>query len=121
MRPELRLRVPATSLAPRSARQCLDGLAPFVPRSALETARLLLSELVTNSYRHARLTEHDCIDVRAWAAEDGLRVEVRDPGIGIPAEREPPRAGEPSGWGLYLVDHLARRWAIEREPQGTLV
>jgi len=81
----------------------------------LETARLLTSELVTNSIRHAGLRPGDAIRVVAGWTGTTLRVMVRDGGSGARAAAgvagaiRPSPTGE-SGWGLFLVDRLATRW-----------
>lgn len=113
----------------RGARQCLDLEMPAVsavvtdvrsafadlpvPASALDDARLLVSELVANSMRHARLGPNDTIRVTAEVGDGRLRVDVIDggPGGGPPvAGGIRPTPGAESGWGLYLVETLATRW-----------
>ena len=44
-----------------------------------------------------------------------LRVAVSDPGIGFEKRPGPPTPGDPSGWGLYLVEQLADRWGLNRD------
>jgi anti-sigma regulatory factor (Ser/Thr protein kinase) len=77
-------------------------------------AQLLVSELVSNSVRHAGLGRDDLIRVTADWSGDRLRVQVRDggrPGRASPVSGSiRPAPGAESGWGLYLVDRLARRW-----------
>ena len=84
-----------------------------LPAPLLDDARLLVSELVANSMRHARLGPNDTIRVRAEVAHGRLRVDVFDGGrAGTPplAGGIRPRPGAESGWGLYLVEILATRW-----------
>jgi anti-sigma regulatory factor (Ser/Thr protein kinase) len=77
-------------------------------------AQLLVSELVSNSVRHAGLGRDDLIRVTADWSGDRLRVHVRDGAR--PTRASPiagsirPAPGAESGWGLYLVDRLASRW-----------
>jgi anti-sigma regulatory factor (Ser/Thr protein kinase) len=78
-------------------------------------ATLLLSEVVTNSVRHAGLGDEDAIEV-VLDAGDVLRVEVRDGGAGFELVALEPDPARPSGWGLYLVEQLADRWGVERGP-----
>jgi len=80
-----------------------------------ENAELLVSELVTNSVRHAGLPDQASIEFSVRASGEVLMVEVADSGQGFDHSGTPrPRivAGiaEPSGWGLFLVDRIADRW-----------
>jgi anti-sigma regulatory factor (Ser/Thr protein kinase) len=105
--------------------------APFLARTAVsrwlegrthaqlyEDAGLLVSELVTNSVRHAGQPAGAPVHIRA-AAEDGvLRVEVHDHGHGPVRPRAPGR--QQGGFGLHLVNLLAARWGVSHD-HGTRV
>ncbi|MEU9172518.1 ATP-binding protein [Streptomyces sp. NPDC048420] len=89
----------------------LDGLA--------DIAALLVSELVTNSLRHAtgpigvRLVRPDAVD-------GILLVEVSDPLPDPPRERVAELDDE-SGRGLQLVAHAAHRWGTRPGATGKTV
>ncbi|HEY2965396.1 MAG TPA: ATP-binding protein [Actinomycetota bacterium] len=107
----LDLEMPAVSGALTDLRSALAVLP--VPASALDDARLLVSELVANSMRHARLGPNDTIRVTAAVENGRLRVDVIDGGRGEAtpvAGGSRPSPGAESGWGLYLVETLATRW-----------
>jgi anti-sigma regulatory factor (Ser/Thr protein kinase) len=114
-RPVIDLRLVPQPEAVGLARDALDDLSGTVSEASLEDARLLVSELVTNSIRHGHLaTGRDHIELRADIEGDALRVEVSDPGGGF--HRQPRRAAsEGSGWGLYLVGRLAERWGVSSD------
>ena len=102
--------------APRAARQVVDDcLSPLVAPPILDDARLLVSELVTNSVRHAGLGEDDAVLVRILLAAQALRLEIENPGTaGVIAAGSPDReAGR--GFGLQLLEVLANRWGVSRE------
>ena len=82
-------------------------------------AKLLLSEVVTNSVRHAGLRAEDAIEVVVHTG-DVLRIEVRDRGGGFDLVEPSPDPARPSGWGLYLVEQLADRWGVEKGPPTTV-
>jgi anti-sigma regulatory factor (Ser/Thr protein kinase) len=115
------MRVIDLRLAPRPesvphARRALDDLAGLASQASLEDARLLVSELVTNSIRHGHLSAAQDIWLQADLDGDTLHVEVRDPGGGF--ELRPRIAGQDdrdSGWGLYLVGLLAERWGVNAD------
>ena len=68
-----------------------------------------MSELVTNSVRHAQLTPDATIRVGVAMVDDVVRIEVEDPGDGVIAV-VPPDREHGGGFGLYLVEILAERW-----------
>jgi len=101
--------------APAAARAALTRwLSGNVPIEVLEDARLLASELVTNSLRHPDLPDDAALRLAVQVREGALRVEVRDPGTtGEIAPREPDRVYG-GGFGLKLVDQIATRWGVNR-------
>ncbi|MCC5032813.1 ATP-binding protein [Streptomyces sp. WAC 00631] len=88
-----------------------------LPEETVETAALLLSELVTNAYRHARTSPGRQISIRCVADGPALRVEVSDAGDEMPRLRLATEADE-SGRGLALVNALADWWGAHRRPCG---
>jgi anti-sigma regulatory factor (Ser/Thr protein kinase) len=97
------------------ARHTVAGLAPFLDPVVAENAELLVSELVTNSVRHAGLPPEASIEFSVRASAEVLMVEVADAGRGFEHDAPPrPRAVDDtdraSGWGLFLVDRIADRW-----------
>jgi anti-sigma regulatory factor (Ser/Thr protein kinase) len=103
------------------ARRAIDGLgATGFPDGRLLDVRLLVSELVTNAVRHARIAPGDVIRLIVDIGGRALRVEVHDPGGGFVPRQPEPDPARPSGWGLYLVDELADRWGVDSD-EATLV
>jgi anti-sigma regulatory factor (Ser/Thr protein kinase) len=98
--------------APRTARRALNRLDGVLPASQMESLRLLVSELVTNSVSHAMLAPGASILVAVTVSTALVRVEVRDPGIGFEPNPVRPPVNQPSGWGLYLVERVADRWGV---------
>lgn len=94
------------------SRHALDRLDGAIAREQLEVLRLLVTELVTNSVRHAhRMSERIELDVEIYS--NSVHVEVMDQGPGFQPKVTPePHADRPGGWGLCLVDHLADRWGV---------
>ena len=83
-----------------------------VDRRTAGDVLLLVSELVTNAVRHARGAE---FEVRLEVRPDALRVEVHDEGSGFVPRIAPSEDGT-GGYGLYIVEKLADRWGVERDP-----
>jgi anti-sigma regulatory factor (Ser/Thr protein kinase) len=108
---DLDLHVVPGQRAPEAARRGLEALRTTFDDTTVDEAVLLVSELVTNSVRHAGLGEGDTISVEVRQAEGSLRVEVSDPGAGFDADPSPRGDG---GWGLLLLDRVADRWGVRR-------
>jgi anti-sigma regulatory factor (Ser/Thr protein kinase) len=85
-------------------------------------AELALSELLTNSLRHARKPCGRQIETRYERMAGGVRIEVHDANETWPVLRKA-SMDEESGRGLALVDALTGgRWGVsEREGVGKLV
>jgi len=94
------------------ARLWLEDLE--IPDGRMEDAQLLVSELVTNSLRHAELPADGWIEVSVRSRAPALCVMVCDPGRGLDAPDEPtlPPPTEASGRGLYIVSRIADRWGV---------
>src|SRR6266581_4939419 len=107
--------LPARPEGPGLARKQLRRLEGEVPPAVLDNVRLLVSELVTNSVRHAGLPPTATIALAVRVSSQRIRVEVRDPGPGFQAHSITPSMYQTSGWGLYLVDQLADRWGVVRK------
>src|SRR3954452_1874599 len=107
----LSLRLRGGVEAPSTARRALDALqVPLLGPQDAHRARLLVSEIVTNSVRHAHVQPPDWIGFDVELSPDALRVQVADRGPGFrPHPRRPPPE-QVAGRGLFLVDRLADRW-----------
>jgi PAS domain S-box-containing protein len=105
-------RFPAEPTAAGDARRSLDELlGASLDAAALDNAKLLTSELVTNAVRYGPKGPRADVCLRVLVRDGVVRVEVIDDGAGfvLPA----PTHREIGGWGLVLVDSVADRWAIE--------
>ena len=108
----LELRLSPGPRAPAEARRSLGASLGRVDPDLLGKLRLLVSELVSNSVRHAGLKEDDLIRISVWESAGRVRVEVTDLGGGFRPRLPDPDPLNPTGWGLYLVDRLADRWGV---------
>ena len=109
---ELRKSFPADVLAPRHARAAMAAVGVGLPEADLEIARVLISELVTNSVIHGSTGEGSTVGVFIGVGRDRLRVEVSDESQTKAGLRTPTPEG---GYGLALVAELASRWGGGRE------
>jgi anti-sigma regulatory factor (Ser/Thr protein kinase) len=109
---DLDLRFDAGPAAAPGARGALSALEGKLDPHVLEDLRLLVTELVTNSIRHA---ETAAIRLRVAIAQGVVHVEVTDTGRGFVPAPQAPIEDRTGGWGLYLVDRLADRWGVARD------
>ncbi len=109
------LRLRPTPDAVGVARKQLERMRDRLTDEAYEDARLMVSELVTNSLRHASLSSDQEIELVMIVRDGALRVEVGDAGSGFEPRPRAIDASNESGWGLFLVARLADRWGVERD------
>jgi diguanylate cyclase (GGDEF)-like protein/PAS domain S-box-containing protein len=108
----VRREIAATDDAPAEARQLVGELNGAATADTIERARLLVSELVTNSCCHG----DGPIEVTIGANGDGLELLVTDAGPGFtPDDVRPDELGDESGRGLLLVDLLSSQWSTGGE------
>ena len=103
--------------AARCARLAVrEELGEALPRRRLADVELLVSELATNSVRHAGCGESDEIAIEADVEPDRVRVRLFDTGQGFEVHTpEPPASGAAGGYGLVLLERLSDRWGVQRE------
>ncbi|WP_037908481.1 ATP-binding protein [Actinacidiphila yeochonensis] len=116
-RPEVVSRWPRTRRTVGRAREDLRvALAKWGLEELADAAELVLSELVTNSVRHARTPAGRLVETRYTQYGRGLRIEVHDADETWPRPRAAMDEDE-GGRGLALVDALTQhRWGVEPRP-----
>ena len=120
----MELSLAPTSAAPATARAAVTTWLARHSRDAvlIEIALLLVSELVTNSVRHAGLAAGASLRLNASLDATTLRLELRDDGTGGTVERRTPKRSEDTGgYGLDLVERLSSGWGVDRDADGTTV
>ena len=110
--PKLALCLDVDPRSPLVARREIQSFAAGLDERTRSNLALLVSELVTNSLRHATLGPESWVRVDATISPDSVRVEVADPGGRFPPT---PELGGDGGWGLMLVDRMASRWGVGRD------
>ena len=119
--PRLHVSLATEPTAPGIGRRSIEVIQSFADSAVVDDVKLLVSELITNSVKHAAAGVGGRIDLVVEVLEDTVLVSVRDTGGGF--EHRPRRRGSRrSGWGLFLVQELSDRWGIERlADEGTAV
>jgi anti-sigma regulatory factor (Ser/Thr protein kinase) len=89
------------------ARRFVTAQLKALPEPLVDSVTLMVSELSTNSIRHA----HTGFTVEIAVTEDQVYVAVVDAGAGQPELREP-QPDDPSGRGLRIVELLSDDWGV---------
>jgi anti-sigma regulatory factor (Ser/Thr protein kinase) len=112
------IELPPAPESPGSARDFVTGALRrgHVAPETVDIARLLTSELVTNSVVHARTT----VTVSVRVSERRVHVAVEDADPTMP-DGGAGGALETSGRGLTIVARLAHDWGIEPRTGGKCV
>ncbi|HEV2374300.1 MAG TPA: ATP-binding protein [Streptosporangiaceae bacterium] len=113
----------AASLARRLARMAL--VSWHLPGEAVETAELLIAEIVSNAVRFGGSLEPKCSEPRCADSvglilrlhADELIIETSDSNQSPPVLAEPGYEAE-YGRGLWLVDQLSKKWGHHNQPWG---
>ena len=121
MRSDMSFELAGGPYAVTAARLALSDLDSHLDPSIAFDVRLLVSELVTNSVKHARVSEDDSIVLEVKVSDDTVRIEVRDSGPGFEAPTAAPPDDADAGWGLFLVEQLADELGRREGAPGGLV
>jgi anti-sigma regulatory factor (Ser/Thr protein kinase) len=99
---------PTTDSVPRARRFVAQELRDSP--SDVETAVLLVSEVVTNAVLHARTS----VTLRVEQSPDLVRIEVHD-GSPVQLRIHTFSPTSATGRGLRLLDQLAHRWGVDND------
>jgi anti-sigma regulatory factor (Ser/Thr protein kinase) len=98
-----------------AARRALREWESYFQPDLFYDLSLCVSELVTSKVQHAAGNE---IELAVRRDEKLFRAEITDP-RGDVEVTEPP-VTSPADWGMFIIDHVADRWGVDRSA-GTLV
>jgi anti-sigma regulatory factor (Ser/Thr protein kinase) len=97
----------AVATARRFVTSVLSG---ELDEARLHDIEVLVSEVVTNGVVHAATTMELVVELHG----DVARIELVDHGPGEPAIRST-EAGADGGFGLRIVEAMARRWGVRHD------
>jgi len=108
----LKMRLGSGPEAAASARTAISKLQADLDPPLIETLRLLVTELVTNSVRH---TAADSLTLSVAIGRSAVLTEVADTGPGFDPQSVELSGDHDTGWGLFLVERLADRWGVRHD------
>lgn len=117
------VRVPWRATSVALVRKALvdDLEARDVSAAVIDEAEIVVSELVSNSIRHARPLADGNLRVH-WKVKAGVvEVEVTDGGSESTPRPAPRTIWAPSGRGLRIVRSLAHEWGVTEDRSGSTV
>lgn len=113
---ELTLWFAGVTQAPSSARSALTALEPHIGSDRLQSLRLVVTELITNSIRHAGIDERSVIGLDVRFQDGVLRCMVSDSGRGFDKpDVVRPHQDRAGGFGLVILDSVSSAWGVERD------
>ena len=108
--------LPATTEGPALARQLMRSEFADCARETIDSAELMLSELVTNAVVHG----FGPIELELGREADFIRAAVTDTSPRLPTSRTPAEF-DPHGRGLHIVQALAHDWGVAEHDTGKSV
>ncbi len=112
------LRIPGGAGAPGCARRLAGPYLTQIDRAVASDAELILSELVSNSVRHAGVGSDEMVTVDLVVLDEHLRITVSDPGGALEPRLLTETADGLGGHGLRLVRQLSVAWGVGRDAVG---
>ncbi len=113
--------VPLSPLAPRAMRALLEDGLSTVGERPLESAQLLLSEVLSMSVRHSTLPPGTPVQVAITVSSRVLRIAVEDPGWATVVPPSTVWEGDAADLGPLLLSYLADRWGVDHGRQSPIV
>lgn len=98
-----------------------DLLGRGLGEDLVEDGQIVVSELLTNAFRHARTLHDGTIRVRWKVRPDSLEIEVTDGGSATTAHPLPYRPWKDGGRGLRVVRAIAHEWGVGEDRVGHVV
>lgn len=108
-------RLPLNARAPATARAIVvEFLRERVPHGLLGRAKLIASELITDSVNECEAPAHRFVALRVESSPTSVRIELDDPDRAAPVVKV-----EQEGWfGLQVMQAVSEAWGGERDPDG---
>ena len=92
-----------------------------VPEQVVDECELVVTELVTNAFRHATPLADQCVRVHWKVRGEVVEVEVSDGGGESKPKPAAPNLWATSGRGLRIVRSLAHEWGVSEDEKRVTV
>jgi anti-sigma regulatory factor (Ser/Thr protein kinase) len=105
---------------PAARRLACDFAADYLDSKQFKAFELVVTEIVSNAIRHGG-APGDEIRMAITPKDSFMCVQVTDLGPGLVPKPGALEADDDGGFGLFIVEHLTRRWGVTRENSETRV
>ena len=105
---------------PAARRLACDFAVEYLDAKQFKSFELVVTEVVSNAIRHGG-TPGDRISMAITPKDGFMCVQVTDSGPGLVPKPGALEADDEGGFGLFIVEHLTRRWGVTRENSETRV
>jgi anti-sigma regulatory factor (Ser/Thr protein kinase) len=105
---------------PTARRLACDFAGDYLDAKQFKSFELVVTEVVSNAIRHGG-TPGDRIRMAITPKDGFMCVQVTDSGPGLVPTPGALEADDNGGFGLFIVEHLTRRWGVTRENSETRV
>jgi len=105
---------------PAARRLACDFAADYLDDRQFKAFELVVTEVVSNAVRHGG-APGDQIRMAMTPKDGFMCVQVTDAGPGLVPKPGALEADDEGGFGLFIVEHLTRRWGVTRENSETRV
>jgi anti-sigma regulatory factor (Ser/Thr protein kinase) len=110
--------VPAS--VPYARRVACELAADYLDDQQFKAFELVVTEVVSNAVRHGG-EPGEQIRLVVTPKDNYMCVQVTDAGPGLVPRPGALEADDDGGFGLFIVEHLTRRWGVTREDNKTRV
>jgi anti-sigma regulatory factor (Ser/Thr protein kinase) len=110
-----------SSVAAARQRLSAELLAGGMIAGAVDDVVLVMSELLSNSLRHAHPLPSGQLRVAWICSDDQVEVSVSDGGAATEPRAARPTLSSLGGRGLGIVEYIADRWGVRHEGDSTTV
>lgn len=117
----VRVPVHTESVSEVRAKMGIDLTTRGLDEGLVEDAQIVVTELLTNAFRHARTLSDHTMRVRWKVRVESVEVEVTDGGSATTPRPLPERQWSDGGRGLRVVRAIAHEWGVGEDRTGHVV
>lgn len=111
---------PEPASVPEARRLACGVAAEYLSEPQFKAFELVVTEVVSNAVKHGG-DQGEAVRLAVTPKDGYLCVQVTDAGPGLVPRPGALEVDDDGGFGLFIVEHLTRRWGVTREAGRTRV